>query len=94
MGAVRIVTDTTASLPPGYAAAHAVEVVPQVVLFGEESFFEEVQLSYAEFIRRLKAKPPRNCPRPPRRRRGSSSKPINANLPPRRPSSPFIRPAR
>ncbi len=54
MGAIRIVTDTTASLPPGYAAAHAVEVVPQVVLFGEESFFEEVQLSYAEFIRRLK----------------------------------------
>lgn len=55
MGEIRIVTDTTASLPAGYAAAHAVEVVPQVVLFGEESFLEEVQLSYAEFIRRLKA---------------------------------------
>jgi DegV family protein with EDD domain len=55
MGNIRIVTDTTASLPPGYAQAHAVEVVPQVVLFGEESFREEVELSYAEFIRRLKS---------------------------------------
>jgi DegV family protein with EDD domain len=55
MNSIRIVTDTTASLPPGFAAAHSVEVVPQVVLFGEESFLEEVQLSYAEYIRRLKA---------------------------------------
>jgi len=51
---VRIVTDTTAVLPPEYIAAHAVEVVPQVVLFGEESFLEDRELTYAEFIRRLK----------------------------------------
>ncbi len=31
---IRIVTDTTATLPPGFAAAHSVEVVPQVILFG------------------------------------------------------------
>jgi DegV family protein with EDD domain len=55
MSGIRIVTDTTASLPPGFASAHAVEVVPQVVTFGEESFQEEVQLSAAEFIRRLTA---------------------------------------
>lgn len=52
---VRIVTDTTAVLPPEYIAAHPVEVVPQIVMFGEESFLEGVELSYAEFIRRLKA---------------------------------------
>ena len=52
---IRIVTDTTASLPPGYAEAHGVAVVPQVVLFGEESFLEEAQLSYPDFIRRLKS---------------------------------------
>lgn len=52
---VRIVTDTTASLPSGYAAEHDIEVVPQIVLFGQESFREEVDLSYAEFVRRLKA---------------------------------------
>jgi DegV family protein with EDD domain len=57
MSLIRVVTDTTASLPPGFAAAHQVEVVPQVVLFGEISFLEERTLSYAEFIRRLKAAP-------------------------------------
>ncbi len=64
---VRIVTDTTAALPPGYAAAHTVEVVPQVVLFGEESFLEDAQISYAEFIRRLKmsAQLPKTAAPPP-----------------------------
>lgn len=52
---IRIVTDTTAALPAEYTEAHAVEVVPQVVLFGDESFLEERELAYAEFIRRLKA---------------------------------------
>ncbi len=54
---IRIVTDTTATLPPGFAAAHSIEVVSQVVLFGLESFKEEVNLSFPEFIRRLKASP-------------------------------------
>lgn len=57
MSRVRIVTDTTAALPPEYVAAHPVEVVPQVVLFGEDSFLENVELSYADFIRRLKSSP-------------------------------------
>jgi DegV family protein with EDD domain len=52
---VRIVTDTTAALPEAFVTAHQVEVVPQVVLFGGESFLEEKELSYAEYIRRLKA---------------------------------------
>jgi DegV family protein with EDD domain len=54
---IRIVTDTTATLPPGFAAAHSIEVVSQVILFGLESFREEVNLSFPEFIRRLKASP-------------------------------------
>jgi len=64
---IRIVTDTTATLPPEYAAAHGVEVAPQVVLFGDESFLEETELSYAEFIRRLKASPqlPKTAAPPP-----------------------------
>ncbi len=52
---VRIVTDTTAVLPQEYIAAHPIEVVPQVILFGEESYLEDAEISYAEFIRRLKA---------------------------------------
>ncbi len=51
---VRIVTDTLATLPADYIAAHPVEVVPQVINFGEESFLEETNLTYAEFLRRLK----------------------------------------
>jgi DegV family protein with EDD domain len=52
---VSIVTDTTAVLPSDYIAQHKLEVVPQVVLFGEESFLEDVEISYADFIRRLKS---------------------------------------
>lgn len=52
---VRIVTDTTAVLPPEYIAAHPIEVIPQVVLFGETSFLEDRELSFEEFIVKLKA---------------------------------------
>lgn len=54
---IRIVTDTTATLPPGFAAAHSIQVASQVILFGLESFREEVDLDFPEFIRRLKASP-------------------------------------
>ncbi len=52
---VRIVTDTVASLLPEYQAAHPLPVVAQVVNFGEESFLEGVNLTFDEFIRRLKS---------------------------------------
>jgi DegV family protein with EDD domain len=52
---IRIVTDTTAVLPREYLQAHHVESVPQIILFGEESFQEEYELSYADFIRRLRS---------------------------------------
>ena len=54
---IRIVTDTTATLEPGFAEQHSIEVVPQIIIFGNESFREEADLSYSEFIRRLKASP-------------------------------------
>jgi DegV family protein with EDD domain len=53
--AVRIVTDTTASLPEGYAAQHPLEVVPQVIIFGQESYLEDVEITYDEFVRRLRS---------------------------------------
>ncbi len=66
-GAVRIVTDTTATLPPEFVAAHPVEVVPQIINFGEESYLEEVELGYGDFIRRLKSSPvlPKTAAPPP-----------------------------
>jgi DegV family protein with EDD domain len=54
---IRIVTDTTAALPPEYARAHQIEVVPQIINFGAASFLEGVTLEYGEFIRRLKSSP-------------------------------------
>ena len=55
LAAVRILADTTAGLPAAFVQAHPLEVVPQVILFGEESLLEEKQISYPEFVRRLKA---------------------------------------
>jgi DegV family protein with EDD domain len=64
---IRVVTDTTAVLPQDYLQAHHVESVPQIILFGEESFQEEYEISYAEFVRRLKTsgKLPKTAAPPP-----------------------------
>jgi DegV family protein with EDD domain len=51
---VRIVTDTTSCLPLEVARRHSIEVVPQVIRFESESFLEDVEISLAEFVRRLR----------------------------------------
>lgn len=50
---LRIVTDSTADLPPALASELAISVVPVNVLFGEESLRDGVEISSAEFFRRL-----------------------------------------
>jgi len=50
-----IVTDTTASLPDGYASDRGIEVVSQIVIFGDESFAEGRTISRQQFIERLVA---------------------------------------
>ena len=66
-GRVGICTDTTACLSPETLEVHRIENVPQVVLFGEDSYLEEVEITYPEFIRRLKASPelPKTAAPPP-----------------------------
>jgi len=54
---IRIVTDSTADLPPELAAEWGITVVPCLVHFGRETFWEGVDLSHAEFYRRLAATP-------------------------------------
>ncbi len=54
-GSVRIVTDSTAILPLDYVAEHDLRVAPQVILFGEDSFLENVTISSEEFYRRLRS---------------------------------------
>lgn len=51
---IRVVTDTTAVLPREYVEAHHVENVPQIIMFGQESFQEDYEISFADFIRRLR----------------------------------------
>ncbi len=54
---VRIVTDTLAIWPDTFAHREPIEVVPQIVSFGQEWFKEEVDLTYDEFLRRLQSSP-------------------------------------
>lgn len=53
-GTFRVVTDSTADVPPEWRERHRIEVVPLRVLFGEESFRDQVDLSADQFFGRLR----------------------------------------
>ena len=53
--AIRIVTDSTADLPPEVAEQLGITVVPLNVHFGEETFLDGVDILHDEFFARLKA---------------------------------------
>ena len=57
---VRVITDSTADLPPEMAAELRIEVVPLNVHFGTDTFRDGIDLSADEFYERLVA-----SPRPP-----------------------------
>ena len=57
---VRVITDSTADLPPEMAAELGIEVVPLNVHFGTDTFRDGIDLSADEFYERLVA-----SPRPP-----------------------------
>lgn len=52
-----MVTDSCSGMPPDLAAASGVTVVPLTVCFGEEAFRDGVDISAAEFYRRLASAP-------------------------------------
>jgi DegV family protein with EDD domain len=54
---VKVVTDTTADLPPAIAAELGIKVVPMYVRFGEQVFRDRVEISEDEFYRRLQSDP-------------------------------------
>ena len=65
--AVRIVTDSTADIPPQMAEALAITVVPLTVFFGDEAYLDGVELDNASFYSKLqasKALPTTSQPRP------------------------------
>jgi len=55
--AVRVVTDSTADLPPALASEWGITVVPLNVHFGEESFKDGVDLKADQFFERLASSP-------------------------------------
>ncbi len=52
---VKIITDTTAGLSKETASQYGVPVIPQIIVFGEDSFYEGINLDNAEFMERLKS---------------------------------------
>ena len=64
---VRIITDTTACLPSDFAQEHRISVIPQIVSFGDESFYEGLEIDQATFLQRLKssAELPKTAAPPP-----------------------------
>jgi DegV family protein with EDD domain len=53
--AVRIVTDSTADIPPEVAKALGITVVPLTVFFGDEAYLDGVELDNASFYSKLQA---------------------------------------
>jgi DegV family protein with EDD domain len=51
----KIITDTTAGLPVEIAQRYNITIIPQIVTFGEESYYEEVELDNASFMAKLRA---------------------------------------
>ncbi len=58
MSKIRIVTDSTADIPPDLAAEYDITVVPAVVVLGSEQYLDGEGISRAEFYRRLPAMQP------------------------------------
>ena len=52
---IKIVTDTTSALSYEYCQQHGVDLVPQIIRFGEETFLEGVELDEPSFLQRLKS---------------------------------------
>jgi DegV family protein with EDD domain len=53
MSKVALITDSTAYLPPNLLKAHNITVVPQVLIWGDETFHDGVDILPDEFYRRL-----------------------------------------
>lgn len=50
---IKIITDTTACLPSEIASQYEIPVIPQIINFGEESFYEGWEIDMPTFMERL-----------------------------------------
>jgi DegV family protein with EDD domain len=51
---VQIITDTTSCMPADFAERYHIPVIPQIINFGNESFYEGLELDNPSFMARLK----------------------------------------
>lgn len=54
---IKIVTDTTSSLPRHVAEEYDIPVLPQIIIFGEESYRDDTELDTRTFLEKLRASP-------------------------------------
>jgi len=52
---VKIIADTTSGLPRETARSLGIPLIPQIVIFGEESYRDDTELDTASFLEKLKA---------------------------------------
>ena len=55
MSEIAIITDSTSNIPAELCKQHGIQVVPQVLIWGEETLFEEVDITAAQFYERLQS---------------------------------------
>ena len=63
-----IVADTTCGLPRDLLAQRGIPVIPQIVMFGEDSFHDDKEMDTATFLQKLKTSkslPKTSAPEPP-----------------------------
>ncbi len=63
-----IVADTTCGLPRDLLTQRGIPVIPQIVMFGEDSFHDDKEMDTATFLQKLKASkslPKTSAPEPP-----------------------------
>jgi len=63
-----IVADTTCGLPRDLIAQRGIFLIPQIVMFGEDSFHDDKEMDTATFLQKLKASktlPKTSAPEPP-----------------------------
>jgi DegV family protein with EDD domain len=64
---IRIIADTTCALPRDVTGKLGIPVLPQIIIFGEESFRDDTELNTAAFLKKLRASPtlPKTAAPPP-----------------------------
>jgi len=64
---VKIVADTTSGLPREVAEEYGIPVLPQIIIFGDETYRDDTELDTATFLEKLRSSPvlPKTAAPPP-----------------------------